>query len=108
ASAVAFSPDSTLLTTDTTVWNPRTGAQVTALRGGSSYDVAFSPDGKLIGTAAGFEPNGLRLYDTSTGELVRTVSTDYFSALAFSPDGTLVAGATGYRGAGVVLFRVDT
>jgi WD40 repeat protein len=105
--AVAFSLDGKRLATGSNLFDPNTGEQLRHLAGGA-YDVAFSPDGALVATANGYQPNGVRLFNTSTGELVRVLTTEYASALAFSPDGKLLATTTGYRSKGVVLWNVAT
>jgi WD40 repeat protein len=105
--AVAFSPDSGRVASDSEVFNPITGERVCALSP-AAYDVAFSPDGTLVATADGYnQQTGVRLYDSSTGALRRTLTTDYSNALAFSPDGTLLA-TTNLVNGGVTLWRVDT
>jgi WD40 repeat protein len=102
---VVFSSDGTLLAGGD-LYNPITGEHLRRI--GTGYDVAFSPDGRFLATANGYEPNGVRIYDTSSGELVRVVTTDYANGLAFSHDGRVLAATTGYRQAGVVLWEVAT
>jgi WD40 repeat protein len=102
---VAFSADDRLLAGGD-VYDPATGEHLSSV--GTGYDAAFSPDGLLVATANGYQPNGVRLYDTSSGELVRVLTPEYASALAFSPDGQVLAVASGYRQAGVVLWNVAT
>ncbi len=57
----------------------------------SVYAVGYSPDGKLI--AAGIQEGHVLIWDTSSGELVRTLTghTGLVAGLAFSPDGKHLA-----------------
>lgn len=55
----------------------------------SVHSVAVSPDGSLIGTAAG----GVRLYDARTGVLLRAIDGAGDRSVAFSPDGRTFAAA---------------
>jgi WD40 repeat protein len=91
--AIAFSPDGKLLATGSDVFDVATGERLTSFAGGGAYDVEFSPDGTLVATANGYHPFGVNLYDSSSGALSATVTTDYASSLAFSPDGSLLATA---------------
>lgn len=61
------------------------------------YDVAFSPDGKLLATA-GYD-RLIKLWDIATGQEVRTLKdhSDTIYALTFSPDGKLLASAAADR-----------
>ena len=116
---VAFSPDGELVAsggggplrylflhytaTGQELWYAYTGTYIT--------DVAYSPDGGIIGT--GGTDNNIQLWDAATGTLVRTLSghTDDVSCIAFSPDGAmLVSGAGGWDEPGestIKLWRVS-
>ncbi|MDG4830309.1 pentapeptide repeat-containing protein [Solwaraspora sp. WMMD1047] len=99
--AVAFSPDGTLLTTaswDNTarIWDPTTGDHHTTLTGHTSAvnAVAFSPDGTLLTTAS--RDGTARIWDPTTGDHHTTLTghTDSVNAVVFSPDGALLATAS--------------
>ncbi len=95
--AVGFSPDgSELLTGDSTgmvtVWDASTGNEIRALTGHSDkvYDVAFSPDGSAILSAAGNLDKTARLWDAFTGEAMRIFRghANAVNAAVFSSDQT--------------------
>ncbi|MEB3328211.1 MAG: hypothetical protein VKQ33_03140 [Candidatus Sericytochromatia bacterium] len=106
-SAVAFSPDSTLLAScasDQTVklWNAATGELLRTLAGhqGPVTDVAFSPGGGRLVSAS--TDGTLRLWNVVTGELIDRLAitegppagTPAFTSVAFGPDGqTLCSGS---------------
>jgi WD40 repeat protein len=82
--AVAFSPDGTLIATASTdrtarTWDTATGQHRTTLTGHNSRvtAVAFSPDGTLIATAS--DDGTTRIWDTATGT--------YLATLVALPDG---------------------
>ena len=55
-----------------------------------SFYVTFSPDSKMIAALRGPEigKRKLVLIDVTSGTLLRTVASGYFSGISFSPDGT--------------------
>jgi WD40 repeat protein/predicted Ser/Thr protein kinase len=90
AFGVAFSRDGRRIVSgcaDTTVklWAPQ-GDTVPTLSGSRGNNVEFSPDGRLIGSAAG-------IWDAITGKNVWTLSGESYGyrRLAWSPDGSHVA-----------------
>ncbi|KAL8823663.1 MAG: hypothetical protein Q9191_005655 [Dirinaria sp. TL-2023a] len=100
-SAVAFSPDGSLLASasdDETVrlWNLATGQEVQKLKGHSDEvsAVAFSQDGSLLASAS--DDQTVRLWDPATGQEVQKLEghTDKVNAVAFSQDGSLLVSAS--------------
>jgi Tol biopolymer transport system component len=57
------------------------------------FYVTFSPDSKLVAAVRGPEigKGTLVLLDVTSGTLLRTVASGYFSGISFSPDGTELA-----------------
>jgi WD40 repeat protein len=105
-SSVAFSGDGTRLATDSALFDVATGERIARLGGG--YDVAFSPDGRFLATASGYQPSlGTRLFDQRTGAQIRQISEEYSPSLSFSYDGNLLATATGYLAKGVRLWNLE-
>ncbi len=100
ATAVAFSPDGSLLaigSADGTVqlWNPATGQLVATLTGHTSSvnAVAFGPDGSLLATGS---KDMVRLWEIATAQphgppLTGYVYSHTVTWMAFSPDGSLLA-----------------
>ncbi|RVD84933.1 uncharacterized protein DFL_003269 [Arthrobotrys flagrans] len=83
--SVAFSPDGKLLASASDDKMTLEGYN------DSVNSVAFSPDGKLLASAS--DDKTVRLWDTTTGALLRTLEghNDSVNSVAFSPDGKLLA-----------------
>jgi WD40 repeat protein len=92
---LAFSPNGRLFAASgngpVRSWNTATGAEVGKL-GTEVTKAALSPDGKLLATA-GKTDYSVRLWDSTTGELVDTFTghANAVRAIAFSADGRLLA-----------------
>ena len=112
-SALAFSPDRTLLASasrDRTVrvWDSEAGLLLHVLSGhlGQVLSVAFHPQRSQL-ISGGFDES-VRLWDTKTGEELATVQAlgSQVSALAYSPNGQLLAVGSG--GGGLSLHDATT
>lgn len=95
--AVAFSPDGTLVITGSSddtakLWDVATGRLVRTLEGHahSVTSVAFSPDGQHV--VSGSNDKTLRLWEVTTGRLIHTFAghSDRVGSVVFSPDGSRV------------------
>lgn len=73
---------------------------------GSVYSIAFSPDGKILGSGDGT----LRLWDPHTGAPKATLRyPDYVTSVAFSPDGSVLAiGSGSWKNSRVQLLDTAT
>jgi WD40 repeat protein len=99
------------------VWRVNDGALVYELPGlpQTTYNVAFSPDGRLLAAAGAVRDDTLvaqadtvKIYDLTTGNEVRSLTTHsgfYSSAAVFSNDGAWLATA-GYMGS-IEIWRVS-
>ncbi|HIF33465.1 MAG TPA: hypothetical protein EYQ75_17835 [Planctomycetaceae bacterium] len=121
---IAFSPDGTLLAVAecgyhpdarkrryvpcvVSVWNIGTGERTFALEGNRRdvHSVSFSPDGKTI--ASGGKDGSIRIWDTNTGEQLKTWSAGSSVAdVVYLTDGKLIA-STGDSGS-VRLWQIGT
>jgi serine/threonine protein kinase len=59
--------------------------------------VSFSPDGKTLASGSGFGENTVKLWDTQTWTLKKTLTghTEFIHSVVFSPDGKTVASGSG-------------
>jgi WD40 repeat protein/class 3 adenylate cyclase len=91
--AVTASPDHTAR-----VWDTSTGTQRAVIRQPFPIEgTAISPDGSLVVTSV-FDPGILRLWDASTGKLVRTLRQRqgaFVDPVEFSDDGRTIAAGFG-------------
>ncbi len=103
--SVAFSPDGRYLAAGEVsdrsavfLWKLDNPLQPRLLTGifGSVTSVAFSTDGRTLATCSSYE-RGVRLWDFTSGRLLRTTGGHAFGTLAaaFSPDGTTLASVGG-------------
>jgi tricorn protease-like protein len=80
-----------------TVWNPTDGSLLRRIKnvGERTYDLQFSPDGKLLAAASGApgRMGEVRLYDPATGNLIKVLGStiDVVFSLAFNPAGDRLA-----------------
>jgi len=98
--AVAFSPDGTVLATaddigEVSLWNVATGGNVRNFQASEPVSsVAFNPDGTTLAT--GDDDGTARLWNVSTGHQIRVFNTQSsgVASVAFNRDGTRLAAGT--------------
>ncbi len=83
-------------TTTTTIPPTTTTLQqliLTIQTGGSVNYVSWSPDGSKIASAQGYNDKTVKIWDSSTGSLIKTLTgpTTSVSSVSWSPDGTKIA-----------------
>jgi WD40 repeat protein len=84
---------------------PQLVALISPDNAGQVYEVAYSPDGRLLAVASS---QGIYLYDTKTLAQLRFIESDHHVlSVAFSPDGQTLASGFFYHGSNPVrLWRV--
>jgi WD40 repeat protein len=96
---IAFSPDSREIAATsgavTQLWNAKSGALRLSLKGSPSDQsavVCFSPDGALVAVQSEDLPenDNIKIWNTRTGSLLRTLSDKRVTGVAISPDGKLL------------------
>ena len=120
--SVSFSPDSKMLAWADRLWDVETGQQLDIFQDNRLFDVAFSPDGKILaGTGISAvdrtQAGVIKFYDVATGRLINTLtatqrtksneSSRRVSSIAFSPDGRLLASGSADDGT-IKLWDVET
>lgn len=107
-SAVAFSPNGTILATGAQLWDIRTNRNIATLEGHTHGIVswAFSPDGKMI--ASGSYDGTVKLWDIATKRDIATFEghMDSVNSVAFSPDGKKIASGSSLRDGTVKLWDI--
>jgi len=101
-SSLAFSPDNKLLATgnyDGTInlWSLDKGNLLGSMKaGGVVESLAFSPDGSLLASGDVYSDNAIRLWDTKSYQLLRTLEGHAHGVdnLTFSPDGQVLISAS--------------
>jgi WD40 repeat protein len=105
--AVTFGPDGKSLASagaDKVVklWDTKNGQETQSLKHEDGVlDVAFSPNGKLVASAAGLADRKVRLWDARTGQELRTLRghNDMVWSVVFSRDGSrLISGGGNWAG----------
>ena len=116
ADSVVFSPDGTKLAWASRLWDVETRQQLDILQDNKLFEVAFSPDGKILAGTSVNVVNQVgmgvvKLYDVKTGQLLNTLTATQArkrgSSIAFSPDGQLLASGSADDGA-IRLWDIET
>ena len=114
--SVAYSPDGSTVAAGSIdrkvqLWDTQTPKLKATLTGhaGPVDTIVYSPDGKMIATAAGWTDDTVRLWDAVTGE-TKAVLTGYthISTVAYSPDGKTMATGADYRSNSLQLWDIPT
>lgn len=97
--SLAFSPNGKILAVGSLglrLWNVATGQLKATAKDTDGFvsSLDFSPDGRLVATGSSEDESGigsLKLWDSVTGNLIKTLSKVASDSVAFSPDGKTLA-----------------
>ena len=100
---VAYSPDGSKIATvfgggKIAIWDAATGREITRLAGHSDQSIRiiegimFSPNGRQLASCSWYG-SAIKIWDTASGALLRSINQAGVSAVSFSPDGSRIAGA---------------
>ena len=76
------------------IWDTATGREITRLAGHDEpiSDIVFSPNGRHLVSCSGSD-SAIKIWDTTSGSLIRSIKQVAVSAVSFSPDGNHIIGA---------------
>ena len=97
---VAYSPDGSKIatvfgTSKIAIWDAATGRAITRLAGHGNQNITgivFSPNGRQLASWV-WDDSTIKMWDTTSGALIRSISQVNVNAVSFSPDGNRIAGA---------------
>ena len=100
----AYSPDGSKIATvfgrgKVVIWDAATGRVITKLAGHSDQstniinDIVFSPNGRQLASCASNDST-VKIWDTTSGSLIRSIRQDGVSVISFSPDGNHIVGVS--------------
>jgi WD40 repeat protein len=104
-SEAAYSPDGSKIAvafgrSKIAIWDVANGRKITTLAGhGNNFltGIVFSPNGRQLVSFAQYD-SAIKIWDTTTGELIRSISQSDVQSISFSPDGSRIVG--NYKGLG--------
>ena len=95
---VAYSPDGSKIATvfnnsKIAIWDAVSGREICRLAGHGNnpiHGIVFSPNGRQLASNSDRDSN-IKIWDTSTGALIRNIPQSSAQSIAFSPDGNRIA-----------------
>ena len=106
---MAFSPNNDIIAAsgdkNVILWDLATGNSIATLtHQGRVYDLAFSPDGRILATSESY-PGAIRFWDVETKTETATILNEYPTAIAFTPNGDMLLSASNYT---IKLWNAET